>query len=101
MNRQLAVHHESATPNRGLRLAIKAFPPSAGAEPAQSRGIARSATDTGIFALFFHVLNTSVFIRESFEKLVGGHGFRFETKTQPPLLNLLEDYTETDNHNIQ
>jgi hypothetical protein len=97
MNRQLAVHHKSTTPNGGLRLAIQAFPPIAGAQPAQSRRIARAATDTGLFTLFFHMLNAGGFIRESFEKLVGRHGFIFETKIQPPLLNLFEDYTETDN----
>ena len=97
MNRQLAVHHKSTIPNSGLRLAIQAFPPIAGAQPAQSRGMAGTAADAGLFTLFFHVLNASGFIRESFTKLVGRHGFRFETKAQPPLLNLLEDYTETDN----
>ena len=100
VNRQLAVHHERATTKCGFRLAIQAFPPIARAQPAQSRGIATAATDASIFTLFFHVLNTGGFIRESFEKLVGRHGFRFETKSQPSLLNLSEDYIETDNHSI-
>jgi len=98
MSRKLDVHHESAIPNRGLSLAIKAFPPSAGAMPTQSRGITKSETDTSIFALFFRRLKIIVFIKESSQKLVGGHGFNFETKTHPLFLHLLDDTTETDNH---
>ena len=95
---QLAVRHGRSAPNGGLRSAIHAFPAATRRKPAHALGVTSPARQSIFFAKGSHVVDAAGLIREAFEKFVGRHGVRFETKSTSSHRNPFTSYIQTDKH---
>ena len=100
VNGQLAVHHDRSAPNGGLRSAIHAFPAVTRRKPAHPIGVTSPASQSIFFAKGPHVVDAAGLVGEAFEKFLGRHGFRFETKSHPSHRNPFTSYIQTDKHYI-
>ena len=98
VNGQLAVHHDRSASNGRLRSAVHAFPTVTGRKPAHALRVTSPASQSIFFAKGPHVVDAAGLIREAFEKFLGRHGFRFETKSTPSHRNPFTSYNQTDKH---